>query len=63
MEKLYAACGMKADNEPQQPPVACIPEQNMICGDRCFGLAANMDFLLVCTYGPDGDLWAETDSF
>ncbi|MBQ8144346.1 MAG: helix-turn-helix domain-containing protein [Butyricicoccus sp.] len=23
-------------------------------GSRCFGLAANMDFLLVCTYGEDG---------
>jgi len=23
-------------------------------GDRCFGIAANMQFLLVCTYGPNG---------
>ena len=23
-------------------------------GDRCFGIAANMDFLLVCTYEEDG---------
>ena len=23
-------------------------------GDRCFGIAANMEFLLVCTYGADG---------
>ena len=23
-------------------------------GERCFGLVANMEFLLVCTYGPDG---------
>ena len=23
-------------------------------GDRCFGVLANMDFLLVCTYGKDG---------
>ena len=23
-------------------------------GDRCFGVAANMDFILVCTYGEDG---------
>ena len=23
-------------------------------GDRCFGIAANMDFLLVCTYEKDG---------
>ena len=23
-------------------------------GERCFGLAANMDFLLVCTYGENG---------
>ena len=23
-------------------------------GDRCFGIAANMQFLLVCTYGPGG---------
>ena len=23
-------------------------------GDRCFGIAANMDFLLVCTYEGDG---------
>ncbi len=24
-------------------------------GDRCFGIVANLDFLLVCTYGPDGE--------
>ena len=24
-------------------------------GGRCFGIAANMDFLLVCTYGKDGE--------
>jgi len=24
-------------------------------GDRCFGIAANMEFLLVCTYGADGE--------
>ena len=24
-------------------------------GDRCFGIAANMDFLLVCTYGENGE--------
>lgn len=24
-------------------------------GDRCFGIAANMDFLLVCTYEADGE--------
>jgi len=24
-------------------------------GGRCFGIAANMDFLLVCTYGQDGE--------
>jgi hypothetical protein len=23
-------------------------------GDRCFGVLANMDFILVCTYGEDG---------
>ena len=23
-------------------------------GERCFGIAANMDFILVCTYGEDG---------
>lgn len=23
-------------------------------GDRCFGIAANMDFLLICTYEKDG---------
>ena len=23
-------------------------------GDRCFGVLANMDFILVCTYGQDG---------
>ena len=23
-------------------------------GERCFGIAANMDFILVCTYGADG---------
>lgn len=24
-------------------------------GERCFGVLANMDFILVCTYGPEGD--------
>ena len=24
-------------------------------GERCFGIAANMDFLLVCTYGKNGE--------
>ena len=24
-------------------------------GERCFGIAANMDFLLVCTYEADGE--------
>ena len=24
-------------------------------GERCFGIAANMDFILVCTYGADGE--------
>ncbi|MBQ9483372.1 MAG: helix-turn-helix domain-containing protein [Ruminiclostridium sp.] len=24
-------------------------------GDRCFGVLANMDFILVCTYGKDGN--------
>lgn len=24
-------------------------------GDRCFGIAANMDFLLVCTYEENGE--------
>ncbi len=24
-------------------------------GDRCFGVLANMDFILVCTYGRDGE--------
>ena len=23
-------------------------------GDRCFGILANMDFILICTYGPEG---------
>ena len=23
-------------------------------GDRCFGVLANMEFILICTYGPDG---------
>ena len=23
-------------------------------GDRCFGIVANMDFILICTYGKDG---------
>ena len=25
------------------------------CGDRCFGIVANMDFLLVCTYEETGE--------
>lgn len=24
-------------------------------GERCFGIAANMDFILICTYGADGE--------
>ena len=24
-------------------------------GDRCFGIVANMDFLLICTYEKDGE--------
>ena len=24
-------------------------------GERCFGVAANMDFILICTYGADGE--------
>ena len=24
-------------------------------GDRCYGIVANMDFLLVCTYEEDGE--------
>ena len=23
-------------------------------GERCFGVLANMDFILICTYGPNG---------
>ena len=23
-------------------------------GERCFGIAANMDFILICTYGVNG---------
>ena len=23
-------------------------------GDRCFGVLANMDFILICTYGAEG---------
>ena len=23
-------------------------------GDRCFGILANMDFIMVCTYGKEG---------
>ena len=28
--------------------------ENELGGDRCFGIAANADFILVCTYGRDG---------
>ena len=28
--------------------------ESTLGGDRCFGIAANMDFLLVCTYGEGG---------
>lgn len=24
-------------------------------GDRCFGIVANMDFILICTYGENGE--------
>lgn len=24
-------------------------------GDRCFGIVANMDFILICTYEADGE--------
>ena len=28
---------------------------NEFGGDRCFGIVANMDFLLVCTYEENGE--------
>ena len=28
--------------------------QSELGGDKCFGVLANMEFILVCTYGPDG---------
>ena len=28
--------------------------ESLFGGDRCFGIAANMDFLMVCTYGEGG---------
>lgn len=29
--------------------------ESEICEDLCFGIAANMDFILVCTYGANGE--------
>lgn len=28
--------------------------ESEFCGDRCFGILASMDFLLICTYEKDG---------
>ena len=29
--------------------------ESLFGGDRCFGVVANMDFILICTYGWDGE--------
>ena len=34
--------------------IRLIDAAKLFGGDRCFGIAANMDFILVCTYEEDG---------
>ena len=66
VEKLNALVGQYVNLEYRLPGGACVRFLNdqttylgtqLECGsdgDRCFGVLANVDFILVCTYGRDG---------
>ena len=66
VEKLNALVGGYINLEYRLPNGSCVKflddgatylGNQLACefgGERCFGVAANMDFLLVCTYGKDG---------
>ena len=65
VEKLYALVGGYINLEYRLPNGKCVKFLNdgatylgnqLECefgGDRCFGIAANMDFILICTYEAD----------
>ncbi len=66
LEKLNALVGQYVNLEYRLPGGNCVKFLNdrttylgsqlesKFGGDRCFGVLANMDFIMVCTYGPDG---------
>lgn len=66
LEKLNALVGQYVNLEYPLPSGACVKFLNdrttylgnqLECefgGDRCFGVVANMDFILICTYGCEG---------
>lgn len=66
VESLNALVGQYVNLEFRLPNGACVKfldDQTTYLGtqlepefggERCFGVLANMDFILVCTYGPDG---------
>ena len=66
MEKLNALVGSYVNLEYRLQNGRCVKFLNdqttylgnqLECefgGDRCFGVLANMDFIMVCTYGRDG---------
>ena len=66
VERLNALVGQYVNLEYQLPSGAAVKFLNdqttylgnqLECelgGDRCFGVLANMDFIMVCTYGRDG---------
>ena len=66
LEKLNALVGQYVNLEYRLPSGACVKFLNdqttylgnqLECefgGDRCFGVIANMDFIMICTYGCEG---------
>lgn len=66
LEKLNALVGEYVNLEYRLPNGACVKFLNdqttylgnqlesELGGDRCFGVLANMDFILICTYGCEG---------
>ena len=66
VEKLNALVGAYVNLEYRLPSGACVKFLNdqttylgnqlesEFGGERCFGVLANMDFIMVCTYGIDG---------
>ena len=66
LEKLNALVGRYVNLAYPLPSGACVPFlrddatylgnqlASQFGGERCFGVLANMDFILICTYGKDG---------